>query len=209
MHRYSWYNCIASVYDYFTILPYKKIRTKAISKLNITLGDTVVDLGCGTGLNLEELSQFVGKEGTVIAVEPSKGMLNQAKKKADKFHLKNIVFIEKTISEYVCSDDSLKYSAPNLKVISILVASVIPCWEKDLKDLIDALPQGSQFIIMDLFSNRKTFVSSFIDKVAQANTNRKSWFLLKDTLSNFTLSWYKIPFYFGVKAFIATGIKNA
>jgi len=64
MNQHSWYNYISGVYDYFTVLPYQKIRMEAISKLNIASGDTVIDLGCGTGLNLESLSQLVGKDGT-------------------------------------------------------------------------------------------------------------------------------------------------
>jgi len=208
MHQHSWYNCISSIYDYFTVLPYQKIRLEAIAKLNIAPGDTVIDLGCGTGLNLESLSQLVGKDGVVIAVEPSKGMLNQAKAKAKQFPFKNVQFVEKNISEYICSDEFIKCSNYNLKVMSILVVSVIPNWEEDIRALIKALPNGSQFLIMDLFSKKKNMVSFCIDKVAQSDTRRKSWLILEDTLSDFLIWWYKIPFYFGIKAFIATGIKN-
>ena len=95
MKPHFWYNCIASIYDYFTVLPYQKIRLEAISKLHVESGDTVIDLGCGTGLNLEELSQSVGKSGVVIAVEPSQGMLKQAKKKSESFAFNNVIFIEK------------------------------------------------------------------------------------------------------------------
>jgi len=209
MNQHSWYNCISSVYDYFTVLPYQKIRMEAISKLNIASGDTVIDLGCGTGLNLESLSQLVGKDGVVIAVEPSKGMLNQASKKVKKFTFKNVIFVEKNISEYICSDEFIKCPKSNLKVISVLVISVIPNWKEDIRALIKALPNGSQFLIMDLFSRKKNIVSFCIDKVAQSDTSRKSWSVLEETSSDFLIWWYKIPCYFGIKAFIATGIKDA
>ncbi len=209
MNPHFWYNCISSVYDYFTVLPYQRIRLEAISKLNIVSGDTVIYLGCGTGLNLEKLSQSVGENGVVIAVEPSNGMLRQAKKKSETFALKNVIFIEKSISEYIFSDEFLQYSESNLKVISVLVVSVIPDWKEDIRALIKALPSGSHFLIMDLFSSKKNLVSFCIDKVAQSNTSRKSWSVLEETSSDFMIWWYKIPFYFGVKAFIARGIKNA
>jgi hypothetical protein len=61
---------------------------------------------------------------------------------------------------------------------------------------------------MDLFSRKKNIVSFCIDKVAQSDTSRKSWSVLEETSSDFLIWWYKIPFYFGIKAFIATGIKN-
>jgi len=210
MNQHLWYNCISSIYDYFTVFPYQKVRLEAISKLNIASGDTVIDLGSGTGLNLEKLSQLVGKDGLVIAVEPSKGMLNQARKKAENFTFKNVLFVEKNISEYVRSDEFIKVSKPNLKVISVLVISVIPNWKEDLRALIRALPNDSQFLIMDLFSKKKNIVTFCIDKIAQSDTSRKSWSVLEETSSDSLIWWYKIPLYFGIKAFIAMStIKNA
>ena len=207
MNSYFWYNYISGIYDYFTVLPYQKIRSEAISKLNISYGDTVIDLGCGTGLNLEKLSQAVGENGMVIAVEPSNGMLKQARRKYEHFAFKNVVFIEKSFSEYINSDEFIKHSEGKLKVISVLVISVIPDWEKDIKALIKALPTGSHFLIMDLFSMKNSLVSFFIDKLAQSDTSRKSWLLLEEALSDFMIWWYKIPFYFEVRAFVAKGIK--
>ena len=209
MKPHFWYNCIASIYDYFTVLPYQKIRLEAISKLHVESGDTVIDLGCGTGLNLEKLSQSVGKSGIVIAVEPSQGMLKQAKKKSESFAFNNVIFIEKSISEYLCSDEFLKHSKSKLKVISVLVISVIPNWEDDMRALIKALPSGSHFLMMDLFSRKKNLASFCIDKMAQADTSRKSWIVLEEALPDFMIWWYKIPYYFGVRAFIARGIKHA
>jgi hypothetical protein len=103
----------------------------------------------------------------------------------------------------------MKCSTLNLKLISILVVSVIPNWEEDIRALIKALPNGSQFLIMDLFARRRNIISFCIDKAAQSDTCRQSWLILEETLSDFLIWWYKIPFYFGIEAFIATGIKNA
>jgi len=209
MNSYFWYNYISGIYDYFTILPYRRLRLEAITKLNITLNDTVIDLGCGTGLNLEKLSQAVGSNGMVIAVEPSNGMIKQARKKYESFALKNVVFIEKSFSEYLCSAEFREHSKSKLKVISTLVISVIPDWEQNIRALIRALPNGSHFLIMDLFSEKRSLTAICIDKLAQSNTDRKSWIILEETLSGFMMWWYKIPFYFGVRAFIAKGIKES
>ncbi|MDX8395208.1 MAG: class I SAM-dependent methyltransferase [Mariprofundaceae bacterium] len=209
MNKYRWYSLIANIYDWFVVFPYRKIRLKAISQLNIRKGDAVIDLGCGTGLNLKRLSLSVGGDGVVIAVEPCKRMLNQARKKAQRYKLTNVIFIEKNISEYIVSDDFLKYKTYPLKALCVLVVSVIPQWKKDLENLIHALPKGSTLLVMDLYSKNGGGISSFIDAIAQSQVKRKSWIILEEKLSNFIISWHDIPFYFGLKVFIAVGIKNA
>lgn len=44
-------------------------------------GDTVVDIGCGTGLLAEELARAVGPNGRVIGVDPSAAMRRAAEKR--------------------------------------------------------------------------------------------------------------------------------
>jgi len=51
------------------------------SHLSIAPGDKVLDLCCGTGLNVFAAAEKVGPEGTVIGVDVSDGMLAEARKK--------------------------------------------------------------------------------------------------------------------------------
>ena len=46
-------------------------------------GDTVVDIGCGTGLNFPLLHRVVGPNGTIIGVDLSETMLAQARHMAE------------------------------------------------------------------------------------------------------------------------------
>ncbi|HLO94341.1 MAG TPA: methyltransferase domain-containing protein, partial [Burkholderiaceae bacterium] len=50
-------------------------------QLGLEPGDTVLDLGCGTGLSLPQLLEAVGPTGQVIGLEPCRAMLDQARQR--------------------------------------------------------------------------------------------------------------------------------
>jgi ubiquinone/menaquinone biosynthesis C-methylase UbiE len=47
------------------------IRARAISRLELTPGDKVLEVGCGTGRNLSRLVETVGPTGEVLGVDCS------------------------------------------------------------------------------------------------------------------------------------------
>lgn len=68
-------------------------RVKAIlGKLPIGRGMNVLDLGTGTGVLVPYLSEIVGSEGHVTAIDLSEGMLSIAKQKYGE--LKNVDFLK-------------------------------------------------------------------------------------------------------------------
>lgn len=70
------------------------VRKTLISRSGISKGMTVLELGCGMGaLTLDDgLYKAVGLEGTVIATDPSIGMLARAKRKQLQFDAPNVEF---------------------------------------------------------------------------------------------------------------------
>ncbi len=69
-------------------------RRKAVSALRLRPGDVVLEIGAGTGRNLQYLTREVGKAGTVIAVDASPGMLAQAKRLAAEHAWQNVELVE-------------------------------------------------------------------------------------------------------------------
>ena len=60
---------------------YRAGRELGIRMLELRPGDTVLDLGCGTGLSFRLLVKAVGPTGRVLGVDSSTAMLAQARKR--------------------------------------------------------------------------------------------------------------------------------
>ena len=63
-------------------------------KLPIKEGQVILDLACGTGFFTSKLATKVGKNGKIIAVDLSTGMLEKNQEKALSQNLSNIEFIQ-------------------------------------------------------------------------------------------------------------------
>lgn len=73
----------ARVYDVVSMerLVYRPGRRAAIQALDLTPGARVLDVGCGTGLNLPYLAAAVGTAGELVGVDASQAMLRQARRR--------------------------------------------------------------------------------------------------------------------------------
>jgi SAM-dependent methyltransferase len=64
-----------------------------VSLLSPTRGETVLDVGCGTGLSLALLRDAVGAEGRVIGLELSPHMAAQARARVDRHGWDNVTIV--------------------------------------------------------------------------------------------------------------------
>ena len=75
----SFYGRWARLYDVIATLPgIGSWRERAAGSLKLSPGDTVVEMGCGTGANVPYLREKVAPEGTVVGVDFTRGMLDRA-----------------------------------------------------------------------------------------------------------------------------------
>lgn len=70
----------AGTYDLELAL-FEPLRRQAVAALALRPGQTVLDVGCGTGLSLPLLRQGVGAKGRVIGIEQSPEMLARARQR--------------------------------------------------------------------------------------------------------------------------------
>jgi SAM-dependent methyltransferase len=70
------------------------MRRKAVAALALRPGDTVLEVGVGTGRNLPDLLDAVGPGGAVIGVDLSPGMLAEARKVIARRGAANVRLIE-------------------------------------------------------------------------------------------------------------------
>ena len=81
------YNRISRWYDYLTATSERKYVKKAVQQLSVQLGETVLEIGPGTGFGLKLIAQSVDKTGRVYGIDISSGMLKVARKKLEKARL--------------------------------------------------------------------------------------------------------------------------
>lgn len=78
---------VASMDRMFALEKIQAIKFRAINLLNLNIGDNVIEIGCGLGHDSEIIGGIVGSSGKVIAIDSSKTMLNEAKKRSTKPHV--------------------------------------------------------------------------------------------------------------------------
>lgn len=120
-----------------------KYRRMTVNALNLSKGDTVVELGCGTGLNFPLILDVIGEDGKLIGVDLTDKMLDQARKRVTQNQWKNVELIQCDFSEYefpsnldgIFSTGALQYSLQ---------------YDQIIKRGRDALKSGKNFVVFDL-----------------------------------------------------------
>lgn len=117
-------------------------RKMAVKALNLGPGDTVVEIGCGTGLNFKLLEGSVGPSGKIIGIDLTDYMLAQAKKRVEEHGWSNVELVE-------C--DATKYKFPDSVdgVLSTFAITLIPEYDRVIKNGSQALAPGKRFVILD------------------------------------------------------------
>jgi len=57
----------------------RRVRRRAVAACQLEPGDTVVEMGCGSGANLPLLCDAVGPDGTVIGIDFTRPLLDRAR----------------------------------------------------------------------------------------------------------------------------------
>jgi ubiquinone/menaquinone biosynthesis C-methylase UbiE len=87
------YRRLAGTYDLATawLEPY---RRRAVSELRLRPGDTVLDVGCGTGMSFPPIQAAIGAEGRLIGIDPSPEMLANANARVEAAGWTNVTLLE-------------------------------------------------------------------------------------------------------------------
>lgn len=88
----------APVYDAELAL-FEPIRRRAVARLALWPGATVIDAGCGTGLSLPLLQAAVGARGRVVGVEQCPEMLARARERVARHGWHNVTLIEASVED--------------------------------------------------------------------------------------------------------------
>jgi SAM-dependent methyltransferase len=83
------YGVEANRYDRRTTA-YQPWRDAVVAELDVGTGDTVLDVGCGTGLCMDALQDKVGPSGTIVGIDASEAMLDLARDRATAHDWHNV-----------------------------------------------------------------------------------------------------------------------
>ena len=117
-------------------------RKAAIRALNLRRGDTVVEIGCGTGLNFSGLIDRIGPEGKLIGVDLTPEMLHGAANRVRRNSWSNVELI---------SQDAAAYLFPERLdgILSTFALTLIPEYDQIVRNGVAALGPGKRFVILD------------------------------------------------------------
>ena len=135
------YDAAAAVFDLLG-LARREYREQAVAALDLHAGSRVLDIGCGTGLNLPLLERVVGPSGTIFGVDLSDEMLIQACERVRRGGWRNVRLTQ--------ADAAVYEFPPALDgVISTFALTLVPEFDDLVRRGADALAQGGRFAVLD------------------------------------------------------------
>lgn len=131
------YDAVAAAYD---LAGAGRFHRRAVQALGLRPGDTVVDLGCGTGSNFPYLVEAIGPTGRVIGVDLSQGMLARARRRARRHGWSNIELVEADVRTF-------GFPRPSHGVVAAYALEMVPEHDAVIARAVEALAPGRRIVI--------------------------------------------------------------
>lgn len=118
------YDHIGAIYDVISLERwlYRRPRQRLHDMIGPQPGATVIDAGCGTGLNFDGLVRLVGPSGRVIGIDTSQSMLAAATRRVGGAGWNNVSVIQ---SDIVDLTTALGRSGIHTSSIDVLIATFV------------------------------------------------------------------------------------
>lgn len=140
--RAGHYNFTANLY-YLIGFREWTYRKEAIRWLQLNPGDTVIEIGCGTGLNFSLLEDAVGPTGKIIGVDLTGAMLDQAEMRIRKHGWENVKLVHGNAGSFQFPD---KIDG----IISTFALSLMPDIPGIIQNGRRVLSVGNRWVVLDL-----------------------------------------------------------
>lgn len=184
--RAAWYDFSANLY-YLIGFREAWYRKQAVFALGLKPGDTVVEIGCGTGLNFDYLRTAVGEAGKVVGVDLTDAMLAQAEQRIARERWANVLLVQRDAATY-------EFPPEVRGVLSSFALTLVPEYEEVIKRAADALATNGRLVVLDFRQPEKwplwlVCVGMFITQpfgVSMDLTARKPWEVMKKHFSRVT-----------------------
>lgn len=151
------YTVFAPVYDVFSgeYPVYRAGRVLGIDALGLRPGEQVVDVGCGTGLSFPLLRERVGAAGTIVGIDRSARMLEQARRRAAAAGWTNVILVR---ADAVLMDPAAVRAAiaeqggapVSDAALATYALSLMPQWEQAWDKSAALLREGARVAVVDM-----------------------------------------------------------
>ncbi len=118
----------------------------AINYAEPKTGEVCVDLGSGRGTDVIRMAESVGETGFVYGIDISDGMLDKARKNAEKFNVKNVSFVQSDLEKIELQD----------KVADLVISNCTINHASDKQavwnEVYRILKKGGRFVVSDIYA---------------------------------------------------------
>lgn len=189
----------AKVYEWLTPLYLlgneKRLRWEAIATLHLQAGQTVLDIGCGTGRNFPLILEKIGPAGKLIGVDYTPDMLARARERVEREGWKNVELVQGDAARI---DLGRKFDA----ALSTLAISVIPDYRGALECMLAHVKPGGRLAIGDAKRSSRWYgrpfnwVADLLGTGAAGMMSRKPWEQLEEMLNDFHYDEWFMGFFY-------------
>jgi len=121
----------------------KQYRQDTISALALKPGDTVVELGCGTGLNFVYVQQAIGPKGWIIGIDLTEAMLDVARGRVARENWINVELVPADLAEW-------QFPAGVSGLYSTFALTMVPEYDTIIERAAHALKSEGRLAVLDM-----------------------------------------------------------
>ncbi|WP_276300241.1 class I SAM-dependent methyltransferase [Halorussus lipolyticus] len=127
-----------------------RLRDRAADALELDPGDTVVEMGCGTGANFPHLRERVGPEGRVVGVDFTQGMVARARDRIDREDWRNVHLVRGDATQ-------IEFREPPDAILATFVVGMLGDPAGAVNRWADRLAPGGRLALLDAAQTTRWF----------------------------------------------------
>lgn len=172
-----------------------RLRRKVVDALYLQQGQSVLDVGCGTGRNFPYIIERIGPQGRLIGLDYTPAMLEEAQRLTDRRGWSNVELIRGDAAELSLHD-------PADAALSTLAMTVIPDYRQALQRMVASVRPGGRVAIADARRSERAyarpfnFVADLLGWGAAADVARRPWEHLGELLHDASYEDFFLGFFY-------------